>query len=245
MDDINQQIIERSLSQARLSTYRRASSGHACSTLQLYTWNANVAAEFFFPLHFCEIVIRNAVSEALTTTYEEKWPWSANFLRNLPNKGKYRQRQDLENTSKTHTTTGKVVPELKFVFWQKMFTRRFDERLWRQQLHRVFPFVPDAQTVDISRENIYQLLEQVRRLRNRIAHHEPIFQRDLAADYQAIHTLIYWRCPQTASHMHQYQQVTARLDHDPRKKTVRFNGSRTPLPVKQHPCLNQRTPIKK
>jgi hypothetical protein len=35
-------------------------------------------------------------------------------------------------------TTGKVIPELKFVFWQKMFTGRHDVRVWDPHLRRVW-----------------------------------------------------------------------------------------------------------
>jgi hypothetical protein len=36
------------------------------------------------------------------------------------------------------------------------------------------------------RKLIYDDLEQIRRLRNRIAHHKPIFTRNLSDDYQKI-----------------------------------------------------------
>lgn len=248
-EDIDQAIIERSLSQARLTTYSSEVRAHNCNALQMYTWNAKVAADFLFPLHFCEVVIRNAVSEAITSTYEERWPWSVAFHRSLPNSGKYRQRQDLENTRRSESTTGKVIPELKFVFWQKMFTSRFDERLWQPQLNRVFPHLPTNQSVETSREEIYQRLEQVRKLRNRIAHHEPIFKRDLASDYQAIELLIRWRCPQTADWMHRHQQVTTILAQDPRISATQTTSSpkkyvRSTRLQKQLPDLRQRTRLK-
>ncbi|WP_208691822.1 hypothetical protein [Pseudomonas oryzihabitans] len=42
-------------------------------------------------------------------------------------------------------------------------------------------------------------LDRVRRFRNRMAHHEPIFERNLAAEYTMMINLITWRCPQTAA----------------------------------------------
>jgi hypothetical protein len=51
----------------------------------------------------------------------------------------------------------------------------------------------------------------IRQLRNRIAHHEPIFHRGLAEDCRLIGQLIAWRSPQTFHWMMQHQQVTAWL----------------------------------
>lgn len=48
---------------------------------------------------------------------------------------------------------------------------------------------------------VYSELELIRKLRNRIAHHEPIFQRNLATDFQKIHDLIAVRFPITAAWM--------------------------------------------
>lgn len=42
---------------------------------------------------------------------------------------------------------------------------------------------------------IYDELEGVRSIRNRIARHEPIIARDLAADYARMLKLVAWRCP--------------------------------------------------
>lgn len=51
-----------------MSTYEKAvkSSGlDDPAALALYVWNAEVSGAFMAPLHICEVVIRNAVSDAL------------------------------------------------------------------------------------------------------------------------------------------------------------------------------------
>jgi len=42
---------------------------------------------------------------------------------------------------------------------------------------------------------VYGELEQLRRLRTRITHHEPIFKRNLTDDFQEVHDLIAFQCP--------------------------------------------------
>jgi hypothetical protein len=82
-----------------------------------------------------------------------------------------------------------------------MFTSRYDPRLWDRHLLRVLPNLGGGQTVPALRESVYADLEQLRKLRNRIAHHEPIFARDLAADLQQIVELVRFRCAITAQWM--------------------------------------------
>ena len=202
--------IKNALSAARVGTYEAATEVTPTLTgaLALYAWNAQVAAAMLAPLHLCEVVIRNAVSDAITSVYGAKWPWSPGFLQSLPNPSHgYQSRQDLLNTRAGKTAVGKVIPELKFVFWQTLFTQRFDHRMWRPHLKTVLPYMDTTKSVPELRQTIYRELEQLRKLRNRIAHHEPIFQRNLCNDLQKAHDLIAFRCPITAQWMDSNQQA--------------------------------------
>ena len=98
-----------------------------------------------------------------------------------------------------------------FVFWQKMFTSRYDVRLWDVHLRRVLPNLATVKTVAVLRKEIYADLEHVRFLRNRIAHHEPIFRRNLNDDLDKITALIRFRCQLTADWMMLCQRVTRLL----------------------------------
>ena len=212
---IDVRTVHRSLSKARLQTYEKQAELYSCSALDLYTWNAQISSSMLVPLHFCEVTLRNAVSETLCKLYDDQWPWSLGFERSLPKAGYYKPASDLKAARNKAKTTGQVIPELKFVFWQKMFTRRFDDRIWLPEINSTFPNLPQESTPAESREKIYQDLDIVRRLRNRIAHHEPIFQRNLARDYQTIHELVFFRCHETAHWMHTHQQVTQQLNLQP------------------------------
>ena len=212
--------IKKSLSSSRLSTYEAVVfNGTALSTeqaLKLYAWNAQVSAAFFAPLHLCEVVIRNAVSEALEQKYGSNWPWNTTFEHSLPNPSKgYSPRKDLINARQGMTTTGKVIPELKFVFWEKLLTKRFDDRLWTPYLFTVFPHYDTSLSVPLMRNRLRILLEKVRGLRNRIAHHEPIIARDLDVDFKNIDALIQYRCKDTAFWTYKNQLVTPLMELKP------------------------------
>jgi len=206
------QAIKEALSAARLGTYEAATTAVPMlpGALALYAWDAQISAAMLAPLHLCEVVMRNAVSDALVAIYGADWPWSITFLTSLPNPPMgFNPTKDLTKARHNKTTTGSVIPELKFVFWQTMFTRRFDVRIWNPHLRVVLPHLNPHKTIQQLRGLIYSELEQLRKLRNRIAHHEPIFLRNLPDDFQKIHDLIAFRCPITSAWMTHNQQAQA------------------------------------
>lgn len=213
------QAIRAALSPARMSTYERAAPPQGDddpSALNLYVWNAQLSGAFMAPLHLCEVVVRNAISDALEAKYGARWPWSSGFEQSLPSPPVgYNPRQDLFNARRGAHTTGKVIPELKFVFWQRMFTSRHDSRVWNGQLTRVLPDVDTTKSVRELRQGLYADLEAIRMLRNRIAHHEPIFNRNLAEDFERIARLIAYRSTATAKWMRSHQQVVDLLAAGP------------------------------
>jgi hypothetical protein len=213
-----EQSIKDALSSPRVGTYEAATTGTPLlsSALALYAWNAQVSAAMLAPLHLCEVVIRNVVSDAISAVHGPRWPWAAAFVRSLPNSGAgYSPRGDLMAARAGAATTGKVIPELKFVFWQKMFTSRFDADIWAPHLRTSLPHADATKTVAQVRQLVYGELEQIRKLRNRIAHHEPIFTRNLADDFQKVHDLIAFRCPITAGWMAINQQASALIAAKP------------------------------
>lgn len=230
--------VKAALSPARMGKYEAAAGVQGdddLSALILYAWNAQVSGALLSPLHICEVVVRNAVADALEAIYGARWPWSPTFEHSLPDPSQgYNPRKDLQSARRAAPATGetgKVIPELKFVFWQKMFTRRYDTRIWDQHLRRVMPNLNPTKTIPELRETIYSDLEKVRLLRNRIAHHEPIFKRALGNDYQIIHALIERRCAVTAGWLDGNQTVTAIIAAKP--SACATAGRRRPFP---HPC---------
>lgn len=198
------------ISPARFSTYLRATTGDIVKALELYAWNARMAAALMIPTHFAEVTCRNAVSDALTAVYGANWPWSSAFERSLPSPGRgaYDPRYDLQSTRARHGTTGQVIADLKFVFWQKMFTRRHDQRLWVPHIATIFPNA-SAIAPNQLRLRVADDLDAIRRLRNRVAHHEPIFVRPLATDLAKMLDLIEIRCVTTAAWVRALEDATS------------------------------------
>lgn len=185
--------------------------------LELYAWNAQVSAALLAPLHVCEIAMRNAVSEVLEAVYGAGWPWDPTFAASLPAGGSlYDHRRELLTISRRHPlSAGKVIADLSFMFWQSMFTRRFDGRLWQPHLRTALPNLSPRGPIMPLRKKLYDELDAIRKLRNRIAHHEPIFTRNLAADFATLTELVRLRCQTTADWMVANQQATLIINGRP------------------------------
>lgn len=215
----SEEAIKAAISAARMATYEAATQTvpPLSGALALYAWNAKVAGAMLAPLHLCEVVLRNAVSEALTHVYGANWPWDPAFERSLPHPAlpAFSMRRELQFGRRNQQSTGKAIAELKFAFWQKMFTGRFDAQIWNPHLRAVLPYVDAGWTVQQARKRIYDDIETLRLLRNRIAHHEPIISRPLAADFQKIQELIQFRCPHTADWMVNNQQAQVLIHSRP------------------------------
>lgn len=82
-------------------------------------------------------------------------------------------------------------------------------------MHTVFPNHEVTLSVPEMRNKLRVLLENVRGLRNRIAHHEPIIARDLELDFKNIDLLINYRCSDTAHWTYKNQLVTPLMELKP------------------------------
>jgi hypothetical protein len=83
---------------------------------------------------------------------------------------------------------GRLVAELNLGFWRYLLDKRNDRRLWRRGLYRAFPAFTG------SRADVYKVVMDLNNLRNRIAHHEPIFGSDHAAVERSFLQLLGWIC---------------------------------------------------
>jgi len=201
--------LEVSLSAERLTAYLRATGGDRERALRLYLWNTEISAALYSPLQGLEVALRNALHRELSRVYGTAWydnpaiPLSS-------------RAQDLVRDAKTSIAHNRkpvipprVVAELSFGFWVSLLgpgpSALYEIRLWRPILHKAFPHAK------LQRKDVHNPLDQLRLLRNRIAHHEPIFQRPLADDYQSILLILSWICPHTAAWITHHSTVPAIL----------------------------------
>ena len=201
--------IEKNLSINRLSTYRNAilnflGQDSVEFAIELYEWNAKLSASFILPLHIYEVTLRNAISEAIEMRYGADWPINPAFLNSIS----WNQKKDLAAAASNYTTVGKVLPELKLVWFENMLKNNYNQRIWVPYIKTVFPHSagPDEDTI---RDALKNDCFFIRKLRNRIAHHEPIFnQPNLTNLLPAIIKAIDWRCAISKAWLSNLEEVT-------------------------------------
>jgi len=163
------------LTQARLTTYLAATGGDLTSALEMYDWNADISGAFITSVHYLEIGLRNSLDIAAMEHLGGGWLES----NRLKPRSAAKVRSARQQAGGTQASHGKVVAELTFGFWVSLLAVEYNRRLWQPAFRFAF-------ALPVQRGKLHHDLDEVRQLRNRVAHHEPIFQRDLAADYDRI-----------------------------------------------------------
>lgn len=207
--------LEASVSSPRLSTYiRRSEGGSKEAALKLYLWNTQISAKFHFPLQIAEITLRNALHREMTTAYGSSWHAAVNLPLQQSEKSKI-SRAELDIRRKGQVlTSDRVVAALSFGFWTtligKGYRGSYHNQLWVPTLNKAFKKASVK-----NRYDIHSKYDQLRQLRNRIAHHEPIFSQDLEGKYQNTLELISWHCPATAEWVGHHCGVVDCLNEKP------------------------------
>jgi hypothetical protein len=96
-------------------------------------------------------------------------------------------------------TPDRIVSELTFGFWVALLSSPYDARFWRPDRSRAlktsFPAIPKSLR---QRQTIYKRYNELRSLRNRVFHHETIWNRvTLDNDLDKLAEAISWISPET------------------------------------------------
>jgi hypothetical protein len=167
------------LTPARLSTYLRATNGDREQAMRLCSWNVKASAATWGDFSVLEVCVRNAIGQQLEAFAGQADWWNAAKvgLRVEQAQAVQRAAATLRHSGQ-QTSPGHVVANLTLGFWTSLLANRYHQRLWEPAIKKAFPHLTGR------RGTLQQDLETLRRLRNRIAHHEPIFNRNLATDHQ-------------------------------------------------------------
>lgn len=205
--------LEVSLSRERLGTYLNATGGDRVKAIRLHVWNTAVSAALYELLQILEVTLRNAMNHRLGEIYGEAWYYNRDVgLNSVALDQISRARRDLEREGYDENPH-QIVATLSFGFWVSLLSSggsgvNYEMTLWRPALRGTFP-----QCNRLSRRGAHRPLNILRRLRNRIAHHEPIFSRALDEDHERILEVAGWISPTTRTWMEHHSRVPAFLDN--------------------------------
>ena len=191
-----------SLSPERLQPYVTAAENDDRLALRLYLWNSAVADALHTALHISEVTVRNAMHRELIRVYGPDWHVSGA----LPLKPKSAQLvQDaidkIQDAGKP-VTAGRVVSELTLGFWVHLCDKNLETKLWITCLKSAFPHAPPGFT----RSQARGALDSIRRIRNRVAHHERIITDNPEIVYEQSVTAVGWVCPTTRTWLRRHSR---------------------------------------
>lgn len=194
----------------RLASYLEDCDDDLNRALDLYAWNAEVAAAFLEDLGRLEVVLRNRFDEGLTALVASAGllpPWY-DQISLFPGKHSRNALRDIRKAKQRATDHGKramihseVISELNFGFWRFLCSPRYHTTMWVPALAGQFPNCPSPRHAAQVRADVQFRLKTLHFLRNRVAHHKPIHRRVLADDAAMIFELAQWMCLNTHAWM--------------------------------------------
>ncbi|MGO1594681.1 MAG: Abi family protein [Ancrocorticia sp.] len=212
--------IEDWLGVPRFQKYVDSCSGDRTKALALYEWNVTLGQALMRDIAHFEIGLRNAYN----TAFEERWQGSSHWLldpdspavtpiwrikkdRSGLKRGSdvnYQNRRSVDAAIRgcggVRATPGKVMAELSFGFWRHLTSSSHEKTVWVPYLHHAYPPKTNRASVD-------RIIGNINIVRNRIAHHEPIFDRTkipeqepvrIQQDLMGIFSMI---APEAAAHL--------------------------------------------
>ena len=190
--------IKASLSQARFARYLRSAAGNEDAALELYEWNTLTAQSLYVYLQSWEVTYRNKLDSFLRWKYGHDWPYDEKRLaRNLSHDEKRRLGETRERQSRQRglkkVPTDAFVADLSAGFWVALLSKSYEVPfVWRHNLARVFP-----NDQALTRIQAHEISTDILTLRNRIAHHEPIYDLALSKTYNDMQRLVAAMCKDT------------------------------------------------
>ena len=166
------------VSAPRFERYRRRYGGRSDLAARLYAWNIELTTAFWGPVGCLEAFVRNAVHDSLRRGRRDDW-WNDPGVRLLD-----RERRALDDTIRTLQRRGEVDPApdrvvaaTSFGLWVGLTDAgrprdplwSYETTLWQLRIVHAFPGL-----AGVRRKQLHRRLDDVRRFRNRLAHHEPI-----------------------------------------------------------------------
>ena len=228
--------IAKSLSKDRFAKYLAATDGDHERAICLYAWNAAIGAAFHPPLQALEITLRNQIHEHLTEKYGVQWYDHPTMKFD---EKKFEQLEIVKSRLRDRSvpiSPSNVVADFTLGFWVDLFRSGYEQNLWHPALCKAFPYYDGP----IERKEVLKRLTKLKRFRNRIAHHEPVFQigikkmsvkgmnareegiKNLENYYKEILETIGWMSPSKKAWVEAHSRVEEILARPQTKPGIRF-----------------------
>jgi hypothetical protein len=168
------------LSRDRLSKYLIRTDDEVAEALSLYVWNNEISAAINTTLQQLEICLRNAVSISLVSAFGNEWFKVYKLI--------HHNKEIQDEIHKTQSKAEKIcnIKEVRapdFIaassmnLWRELCKPLYAGLFWGKRVQLSFPNHPNVTTKGNERvvlKDIHSRVDLLLKLRNRIAHHEPV-----------------------------------------------------------------------
>lgn len=158
--------LEKYISSERLAAYVDYVRGDKWVAVRLYERNVEVSEALYGVVQAVEITLRNAIHNVLSEQLGGPEWYELFGLEESERKTVEDAKQSVLDRPAI-LTPGRVIAELTFAFWTRLFSAPYDKSLWTPHLRKIFPL-----KLQNSRRLVHGRLVELKTLRNRIAHHE-------------------------------------------------------------------------
>lgn len=178
------------LSLERFAPYLRAADGDPELAIRIYEWNIAVSGALYEAIGLLEVVLRNSLSDGLDAHHGSLSGHWYDDPRGTLSTVAHQDIAAARNRARAHhrpETPGRVIAELDFCFWKSLLSESYETTLWASHLRHCFPHLRPQ-----NRSTVYAALDGLHTVKNRIARHEPIHDRDLRLDTQIVDRVFEW-----------------------------------------------------
>jgi len=166
-------ILERIISKERLEPYLKHHNNDIEKAIAHYKSNILISEAFYPLLSILEIGLRNSIDFQLSHRFNDNnWFENHAFIK-IASRFQIDRIADARTSilsEKKEITSGRIISELSFGFWTSLFDSKFEMTLWKN-LRLAFPNCPKNIR---KRKTMSSKFNGIRKLRNRIFHHEAI-----------------------------------------------------------------------
>ncbi len=189
--------LEAALAPERLVPYLNHSGGDRDRAVALYLWNIALCESLYPLLNLSEITLRNRFHQVLSQHFQ-RLDWYDDAWLDQRDASKVLEAKQKIARHRLSPTPGRVVAELTFGFWTSLLDVRYERSrvLWPAMAPKIFSNAPRKLR---TRKDQSPYAAQLRTLRNRVFHHEPVWHwPNLPALVRESKTWLLWLNPDIA-----------------------------------------------
>ncbi len=212
--------LARSLSQARLAAYSLETDSDSIDCVSRYMWNLALTAALQATLHVVEVTFRNALFEVgvqATAGRPLRYAQIACWLDTRPSLLERKEEDAVAEAKKNlgsdrrRYTPGHLVAQLGFGFWVRLCHAPYEQgnrngpQLWPAAT-RAFLGCPKPKR---NRADIGRAFGELRDIRNNVAHHQPVWDKNPPKLNARALELVGWMNPLMQRAVAHFSQVDA------------------------------------